>query len=177
MKSADVITPASVVLPTITSVKVRIPVIEIRSVENNLLITTIEILSPVNKRNPGLASYRKKRQQLYASNVHLLEVDLIRRGTRPFSHPSIPPAHYYVTLVRAKSPTQIWGFNIQDRLPVVPVPLKAPDPDVVLDLGKALTLVYERSYYQAAIDYTQTPPPPPFSETDETWIKQQLKRT
>lgn len=174
--NTDVITPASVTLPTLTSVKVRIPRIEIRDQENNVLITTIEILSPVNKRNPGLAPYRDKRRQLYNADVHLLEIDLLRRGTRPFTHPRIPTNHYYITLVRAKSKTKIWGFNIQDKIPVVPVPLKKPDADVVLDLGRALTLVYERSYYHTSIDYSTTPPPPPFSEEDAAWIQKLLQK-
>lgn len=173
--SLETITPASITLPTLTSIKVNIPVIEIRDQENNVLITTIEILSPVNKRNPGLEPYRDKRRQLYEADVHLLEIDLLRRGTRPFTHPRIPAAHYYITLVRAKSKTKIWGFNIQDKIPIVPVPLKKPDADVVLDLGKALALVYERSYYHTSIDYSKTPPPPPFSEDENAWIKEVLK--
>ncbi len=168
------ITPASITMPTLISVSVRIPVVEIRDPENNILITTIEILSPVNKRNPGLEPYRKKRRQLYRANVHLLEIDLLRRGSRPFTHPLIPEAHYYVTLIRAKGETQIWGFNIQDALPIVPLPLKVPDSDITLDLGKALQLVYQRSYYHASIDYSKPPPPPAFSAKDQIWLKKQL---
>lgn len=71
-----------------------------------------------------LVPYRAKRQRLYESGVHLLEIDLIRRGERPFRYPNAPKAHYWATLVRAGSGrTDIWAFNIQNPLPLVPVPL------------------------------------------------------
>ncbi|NEO53891.1 MAG: DUF4058 family protein [Okeania sp. SIO3B5] len=31
----------------------------------------IEVLSPVNKREPGLTNYRQKRRRLYQARVHL----------------------------------------------------------------------------------------------------------
>lgn len=172
----DILTPVSITLPTISTFQVRIPVVEIRDQEKNSLITAIEILSPVNKRNPGLEKYRAKRQKLYESNIHLIEIDLLRRGTRPLSHPSIPIAHYYVTLVRALGKTQIWAFNIQNKMPVIPVPLKSPDEDILLNLGKALHLVYERNYYINSIDYSKNPPPPNFSKKEKDWIKDQFNK-
>lgn len=171
----DVITPASVTIPTIISIPVRVPYLEIRDQDNNVLITTIEILSPVNKRNPGLEPYRKKRQELYRAGVHFLEIDLLRRGDRPVTHPMIPEKHYYVALARAKGKTQVWSFDVRERLPVVPVPLKDPDADVPLDLGKALQIVYQRSYYGNAIDYSKDPPLPLFSEEDRRWIRKLLR--
>ncbi|MBK7478114.1 MAG: DUF4058 family protein [Haliscomenobacter sp.] len=60
--------------------------------------------------------------------------------------------------------------------PVLPVPLKAPDPDVPLDLGQVLRIVYERSLYQLSIDYTQLPPPPEFTESDLEWMRSVIKR-
>lgn len=44
----------------------------------NSVITSIEILSPVNKREPGLTAYQRKRLQLHNAGVHLLELDLLR---------------------------------------------------------------------------------------------------
>ena len=40
---------------------------------NNTLVACIEILSPVNKRAPGLTPYRQKRQRLSSANVHLYD--------------------------------------------------------------------------------------------------------
>lgn len=163
--------------PTLTisaggPVEVRIPMVEIRDREGNRLITAVEIVSPVNKRSPGLVPYRKKRRRLYEAGVHLLEIDLLRRGERPFVHPFLPKSHYLVTLVRAGSGrSDIWALNVRDRLPVLPVPLLPPDPDARLDLQEALDAVYDRSLYRLSVNYEETPPPPAFSEEEREWMR------
>ncbi len=81
---------APLVLPVLAPIEIRIPTVEIRDVANNQLVTCIEILSPVNKREPGLSSYRQKRQRLYQAGVHVIELDLLRRSTRPITHPRLP---------------------------------------------------------------------------------------
>lgn len=170
-------TPATISIPNIQPVEIRIPVIEIKDRANNSLITAIEILSPVNKRPPGLTPYQKKRATLYASGVHLLEIDLLRFGTHPFEHPKMPGNHYHVTLVRADAGhTEVWGFDIQDTIPIIPIPLKKPDADVLLDLRKALDMVYERGMFELTIDYKTTPPLPAFSEEEQEWMKTLLRK-
>jgi len=163
--------PSTLTLPAISSVEVKIPYVEIRDRKSNVLITAIEILSPVNKREPGLSPYRAKRERLHAAGVHLLEIDLLRRGQRPFKHPYLPQAHYFVNLVRKGSwNTEIWALDVKQPLPVVPVPLKSPDADALLDLGQVMSLLYERSLYYLAIHYQETPPPPAFTEADQKWM-------
>lgn len=156
----------------IMSVPVRIPVVEIRDTAKNRLITAIEILSPVNKKQPGLVQYREKRADLHRKGVHLLEIDLLRRGIRPFIHPMLPPSHYVMMLLRAGTRnTEAWTIQVRDALPVLPVPLAAPDPDVPLDLKAALDIIYERSMYQLSIDYRKDPPPPAFDEAEKVWMQ------
>lgn len=82
--SSKPVTPATITIPATQTVEVRIPVVEIRDRKHNQLITAIEIISPVNKRKPGLQPYIENRERLHQSGVHLLEIDLIRRGQRPF---------------------------------------------------------------------------------------------
>lgn len=169
------ISPPDVEIPSNISIPVRIPVVEIRDVAKNRLITAIEILSPVNKKKPGLDVYREKRMDLHRAGVHLVEIDLLRRGTRPFVHPMMPQKQYIVTLMRAGSrKTEVWAFNVQDALPVLPVPLVTPDPDVPLDLKLALDMIYERGMYELSIDYEKEPPPPEFGEGDKEWMKRQI---
>ena len=172
----DVLTQPSVIISTPLSVPVRIPVVEIRDTANNKLITAIEILSPVNKREPGLKVYQKKRLNLHRSGVNLLEIDLLRRGSRSFTHPSIPESHYQVSLLRADSSrTEFWAINIQDNLPKVPIPLRKTDIDVILDLGKALDILFERRFYYLSTDYTIKPPPPVFQKEDMDFIENIIK--
>ena len=87
------ITPAALSVPLL-DIEVRLATVEIRDTASNRLVTSIEILSPVNKREPGLSKYRDKRRQLHAADVHILEIDLLRRGQRPLAHPRIPPSAY-----------------------------------------------------------------------------------
>jgi len=168
--------PAPISIPVMTPVDVRIPTVEIRDATNNQLITCIEILSPVNKRNPGLSAYRERRQRLYAAGVHLLELDLIRRGTRAVTHPRLPSSAYLALLTRARtSIAMAWPIGIRDTLPFLPVPLRAPDPDVSLDLGAALTAIYDEARYDLSIDYQQEPPPPALSADDNAWLRSMLE--
>jgi len=64
----------------------------------------------------------------------------------------------------------IWPLSLQDTLPIVPVPLRPPDTEVRLDLPSALTSIYDEAAYDLSIDYSQSPPPPVFSEADTHWM-------
>lgn len=166
------ITPAPLSVPYVGPIEIRLVSVEVRDTAQNELVTAIEIISPVNKREPGLSGYRRKRQRLHDANVHLLELDLIRRGTRPAWHPHIPATPYLMTLTRAGSSTvEVWPLRLQDPLPVLPVPLRDPDPDVPLELSATLTTIYDEAAYELSIDYTQPPPPPPLSEEDAAWVR------
>lgn len=172
----ETITPATLSIP-VAAVEVRIPVVEIRDREKQRLITAIEVLSPVNKRKPGLEGYRKKRKTLHEDGVHLLEIDLLRRGERPFNYPTLPRwAHYFVMLTRgAQLSMDVWAMTVRDKLPVVPIPLKSPDPDARLDIGAALNEVYDRSRYDLSVRYDTEPPPPVLSAEDREWLQGILK--
>jgi hypothetical protein len=168
-------TPASLTIPVLEPIDVRVATVEIRDTAGNQLVTCIEILSPVNKREPGLAAYRQKRQRLYHAGVHLLEIDLLRRGVRPLAHPRLPDSAYLVALTRAQSgATQVWPLSLRDTLPEIPVPLREPDPESLIELGAALAAVYDEAGYDLSIDYTQSPPSPALDEADTAWMRQLL---
>jgi hypothetical protein len=138
------------------------------------LVTAIEILSPVNKR-PGHeanTSYLRKRRELLRSEAHLMEIDLLRGGVRPPLERPIPIAPYYIVLSRVdrRPNVAVWPVQLQDELPLLPVPLFEPDPDVPLDLAKAVANVYERGGYTSIIDYSQPPPPPPLTQSQADFI-------
>ncbi len=166
--------PAITTAPlTITIPQVRLATVEIQDVAANQLVTSIEILSPVNKREPNLSRYRQKRDRLRAAGVHLLEIDLIRRGTRVWPYPHIPDVAYVIALTRAASDTlSVWPLHLADPLPVLPVPLRAPDQDVRLNLPLILTELYDEAFYHLSLDYSQPPPPPTLSEAELVWLRE-----
>jgi hypothetical protein len=154
--------PAQSVAPLETPV--RLANVEVREAGTDILVTAIEILSPINKRSGReREKYLRKRRELLHSEVHAMELDLWRGGERsPLEIPP-PPAPYYVTLARADNRpyVDVWPIQLEGRLPVLPVPLLAPDLDVPLDLGAIVQTVYERGGYATRIDYRQPIPPPP----------------
>ena len=154
--------------------------VEIRRAETEKLVTAIEILSPVNKQpsHDAYTDYLRKRRDLARSSAHLIEIDLLRGGTRPPLEQPVPPAPYYITLSRAnRRPfVTVWPIPLHARLPKLPVPLAGKDPDVLLPLNDIVATVYERGGYDAQIDYHQ-PVPPPALSTDETqWVEALLAK-
>lgn len=85
---------------------------------------------------------------------------------------SVQLAHYHVLMSRAEQRPQatLYAATIRDQLPELPVPLKASDEAILLNLQAVLTGVYERASYDLRIDYSQPLPPPSFSEADTDWI-------
>lgn len=171
---ATVMTPISLSVPLL-DVEVRLATVEIRDTAENQLVSSIEILSPVNKREPGLSKYRDKQRRLREAHVHILDIDLLRRGQRPLAHPRISAHAYRVTLSRAgEAAVDVWAVDLQDPLPVVPVPLRAPDGDVLLDLELALATIYDRAAYDLSVNYNESPPPPPLSAQEQAWVREQI---
>ena len=116
--------------------------------------------------------YLRKRRELLRSDAHLMEIDLLRCGDRPPLERPVPAAPYYVTLSRAarRPYVEVWPIQLWEPLPTLPVPLREPDPDVLLDLGAVLAAVYQRGAYARLIDYQQAPPPPPLSDAEAAWL-------
>jgi Protein of unknown function (DUF4058) len=137
--STATIAPAPVESLVTLEIPLRLHRVEIRATASQQLVTVVEILSPVNKRpsHDAYLAYQRKRRDILRSEVHLLEIDLLRGGERPPLARPVPTAPYYVVLSRAnRRPTvEVWPIQLADRLPVLPVPLLEPDPDVPLDLG------------------------------------------
>jgi hypothetical protein len=153
--------------------------VAIRTVEGDELVTAIEVLSFVNKR-PGHAAYvtyRRKRQAILDSTAHLLEIDLLRAGERLPLAEELPEAAYFIILSRAerRPVAEVWPLRLQEAIPLLPIPLLPPDTDVPLDLGRALTAIYERSGYDLRIDYTLPPPPPALSPQERAWVDAHLR--
>ncbi len=151
--------------------------VEIRDVAQRRLVTIIEILSPANKYGEGAREYNDRRVQLLQTQVHLLELDLLRGGARIPLAGELPPAHYYVYLSRwqRRPYTQIWRIGLRVRLPTVPVPLLPPDPEVPLDLQAAVNACFDLVGYERLLDYGGPPPPPELQQDEAEWVAATLR--
>jgi hypothetical protein len=154
--------------------------VQVRTTDTNTLVTAIEILSPVNKRGDGLYLYRAKRKSLLRTDVHFIELDVLRGGERPGWEVKEPPltCEYIVLVNRAFRgeirQSEIWPVALHEPLPLCPVPLLPPDPDVPLSLGEVLANVYQRAAYARRIDYTSPVPPPPLRPEMQRWWASRL---
>lgn len=144
------------------------------------LITAIEILSPVNKRSghKGFTDYERKREELFHSSAHLIEIDFLREGTRPRLARPVPVAPYYITLSRMerRPVVDVWPIPIAAKLPKIPVPLRSPDADATLDMSQVMATVYERGAYDIQIDYEQPVPLPEISADEQEWVLARLQQ-
>jgi hypothetical protein len=167
--------PGPVRLTTVMPESVPHFAVEIRDAANRQLVTTIEMLSPINKRG-GREQYLAKRRRILLSTAHLLEIDLLRKGRRVPMREELPDAPYFVFLSRAdaRPATEGWPIALQEPLPTVPVPLLDGDPDVALDLQAALTNVYDLLGYDLAVDYTK-PPEVPLTGEQRAWAEDLLR--
>jgi hypothetical protein len=150
--------------------------VEIRDVAERRLVTAIEVLSPTNKRGEGRDEYLNKRQKLLLSTAHLIEIDLLREGRRVPMRKPLPSAPYLVFLSRAeKRPvTEVWPISLDQRLPIIPVPLLSGDPDVPLNLQLALTTIFDQCGFDLAVDYAR-PPEVPLSPDASAWAEDRLR--
>jgi len=142
------------------------------------LVTSIEVLSPSNKRpgTEGWELYRRKRQSVLLGDVNLVEIDLLRSGQRMPMLDRWPDSAYALLVARAKKAQlcRVWPAYFQRPLPRLLVPLAKPDPEVPLDLQPMIDAIYRRSRYERSIDYSK-PLTPPLAAAETRWLKQQLQ--
>jgi hypothetical protein len=151
--------------------------IEILHQPDRSLVTSLELLSPANKEQPGRTEYLAKRRALLFQNVHLVELDLLMGGQRlPLQRP-LPQADYYYLLSRGdqRPDCQVYHWTLRQPLPTLPVPLRGPDPDLAIDLRAVFATAYDRGRFFRRLDY-QGPWPSFLPDADRQWVGSLLKR-
>jgi len=152
-------------------------------VDRREVVTTIELLSHTNKntRNEGYRIYREKQQTSLVSHSNLIEIDLLRRGKHTVAIPETAflPEHrhdYLVCLHRADAggDYEVWLNTLQQRLPIIAVPLTANDPDIPLDLQAIFDKHYDEGAFLRKIDYHQEAIPP-LTGSIATWADALLR--
>jgi hypothetical protein len=142
------------------------------------LVTSIEILSPSNKRrdSPGRELYLRKRQAHLLGEANLVELDLLRGGVRmPMVDPW--PQSPYTLLIgrRSRAPycKVLKAYSLKP-LPPLPIPLSSGDPDVTVSLQPMLDSIYARARYHRSIDYSK-PCAPPLLAEETAFLQEQLR--
>ena len=174
--TSAVIAAAPLEVTTLLPTPVPHVTVEIRDVAERRLVTSIEVLSPTNKRGDGRVEYLEKRNRILVSRSHLREIDLLRQGQRVPTREPLPTAPYFVFLSRAerRPVTEVWPVALEQPLPTVPVPLLPGDPDVPLDLQATFAQVYDGVGYDLAVDYSR-PSQVPLSPEQAVWAEQRLR--
>ncbi|MFA0761173.1 MAG: hypothetical protein HZLCBSQH_001277 [Candidatus Fervidibacterota bacterium] len=163
-----------------TGVEYRERFVEIRVRETGELVTVIELLSPTNKRKGGFGwhEYLSKRHEVLFSQVHLVELDLLRGGERmPMKERKGTMTGDYRVLVSRwewRPKAVAIGWSLREPLPTIPVPLEGQDEWVTLNLQEVFTTVYERGGYRYLLDYSRAVEPP-LSEDEQKWVQERLQ--
>lgn len=154
----------------------RVPFIEIVYRETGDVVTLIEVLSPANKVGEGREQYLQKQRDLLTTYVNLVEIDLLSEGrvttlARTPTGPVPNEWRYTVSISRShqRSRLEFYALTLRDRLPRCRIPLRAADPDVVLDLPTVFTRCYDVGGYDLIIDYSAEPPVS-LSEAESAWL-------
>lgn len=167
------------------SVTVKLPVpeekkeayLEIREVATGYVVTTIEVLSPTNKRTgKGRDAYEEKRRDVLSTPTHLVEIDLLRAGNPMQILSEIPKTDYRILVARGnrRPLAEVFGFNLQQQIPQFLLPLKSEDNEPLVDLQSLLAQVYEQAGFDLAIDYN-IEPVPQLQPEDKIWVDTLLK--
>lgn len=161
-------------------VEQREPCVEIVHGDGEV-VTVIEVLGPANKTpGEGHQQYRRKQEQILNSPVHFVEIDLLAAGLATVAIPAedllgLPPHRYTVTVRRGPELAfEVYPVPPARRLPRVRIPLRAPDPDVRLDLQAVFDRAYDNGGYADLVDYTQ-PPSTPLSDAEAAWLAELLR--
>jgi hypothetical protein len=164
--------PARVRLPAVD--RERLSFVEIRDRRDRELVTVVELLSPANKQpGPDREQYLAKRMEILNGPVHLVEIDLLRGGP-PLPAADRPDCSYSVLVSRVERrlDAEFWPISLRDRLPEIPIPVRAPDSDARLDLQAVLDRIYDDAGYA---DYIYDGDPRPrLGEEDADWTRQFL---
>ena len=118
----------------------------------------------------------KKRHETLESNVHWVEIDLLRAGASSVGYWSVNESDYRALVSKAEKRRcfRFWPISLRETLPVIGIPLRAPDSDVPLNLAAVLAATYDGADYVLSIDYKEQPAPP-LAKDDAKWADKLLR--
>jgi len=150
------------------------------------VVTAIEVLSLSNKRpgDQGRDLYLQKQAEILASEVHLVEIDLLRGGehTTPMLLDRLRrkagPFDYHVSVHRFDQPNRffIYPWQLAESLPVIGVPLLPGEEEVSLDLQAVFTRCYDTGPYRRRVVYDLDRIVPALNQEKAEWVRQVLQQ-
>jgi len=165
-------------LPLLMLDEERVSYLEILHRPDQQLVTTMELLSPSNKVDPGYREYMTKRNIILHEPVHLVEFDFLLGGKRLPMRGSLPPGDCYAIVSRCSTRpnAEVYAWSLCNPLPAIRVPLRAPDPDLVLDLSAVYEETFRRGRYGRSLRYGQ-PLKVPLAPEAVEWIAERAAGT
>lgn len=175
--------PAAVVIdqPVAPHDEIREPFIEIftRGEDGKRLVASIEVLSLASKTpgEHGRELDRRKQEERLASRVHLVELDFLRDGepttavSPDAAREGCGPFDYHVSVRPFDDPDtfHVYPIRLEDRLPLVAVPILPGDPPVTLDLQAVFDRCYDAGPYSREIRYGADAVIPPLDSDRAAW--------
>lgn len=135
-------------------------------------VTRVEILSPAKKRaGRGRQVYEHYREAIIASSTHLVEIDLLRSWEPTVIYNPYGDSDYRILVSRSEQRPKaaLYTWDVQEPIPVFPLPLQGTDGSIEIDLKQLLDRVCDRASFDSQIDY-QRDPLPPLPPDSNSWL-------
>jgi hypothetical protein len=131
----------------------------------------------VTQRSQGARKPSKKTGTLLLEPVTIPNefLEEVREYRIEILNRPLPPADYYAFISRTdnRPNCEVYSWTVRQPLPAIPIPLKNPDPDVIIDLERVFRQTYERGRYARSLRYGSEPLAP-LSKKDKAWARQQV---
>jgi hypothetical protein len=109
-------------------------------------------------------------------SLYLVEIDLLLGGAPLPMKRRIEPGGYYAIGARgARLPlAEVYRWTVREPLPRLPIPLREPDPDILIDLAALVNRVYDLGRYARTLRHAR-----PLTEAisltpeDRAWVESQ----
>jgi hypothetical protein len=150
--------------------------IEILQRPEMALVAVLKLLSPWNKKEPGCGEYLSKRNALFRQDVHVIELDLLLGGRRLPLGTSLPHGDYFALISRGnrRPDCNVYHWGLRDKLPIIPLPLRAPDSDAATNLAEVFNVAFERGFYDESPDFGRRLPVS-LPALDAAWVAEVMK--
>jgi hypothetical protein len=149
------------------------------------LVATIEVLSLSNKTpgERGRELYLRKQHEVLSSNVHLIEIDLLRGGEHTTAVPlkrlvrKAGPMDYHVCIHRFDNLEEffVYPISMDESLPEIAIPLLPGDQDALVDLQLVFDRCYQTGRYERRVRYAEWSLVPPLSDERLQWVQGRLR--